>query len=452
MKKIINLLFIIVAFISCSANNNTIEPIKQETDEETTKSSTTTVNPGNVSDTSLYNPLPYNEDGAGYNGEDFTNLPEDRNVTFTTGADESDRLSELIQDLYQKGGGKILIKKGDYLFKDVSLKSNIHITIESGTTITMDHDKWKKGIKNFLFNIGMLEGEPIVENVKIIGLGDVNTRPKYILTRPKNSFYRAIAFGYAKNVLIENFTIEDHLTKGAAIAFNPVKVSDETANIAENVTIANIQLTGGSIGYGLAQTNVGKNILLKNLSCQGGMTCRIEAHTGRQYDIGVSNIVIKNVASINGKAAVLLQPHSVLNGRIIVDGAKSEGSTWTLFLRDGFVGKDSKRRAKGTFAATSYFKNISLQSTDDTATLSYKNFVHVPQELHHFYKTPDFIPIVNDANYNTTETGEPTNESAVRGASIAVIFTDATYPMTIPNERDIVLTGETENRSKIITK
>ena len=76
------------------------------------------------------------------------------------------------------------------------------------------------------------------------------------------------------------------------------------------------------------------------------MTCRIEAHTGRQYDLGVDNIVVKNVASINGKAAVLLQPHSVLNGRVLVDGAKSEGSTWTLFLKNGFVGKDSRRRGK----------------------------------------------------------------------------------------------------------
>ena len=67
------------------------------------------------------------------------------------------------------------------------------------------------------------------------------------------------------------------------------------------------------------------------------MTCRIEAHTGRKYDIGVSNIVVKNVASIHGKAAVLLQPHSVLNGRVLVDIAKAEGSSWTIFIKEGFV-------------------------------------------------------------------------------------------------------------------
>ena len=140
-------------------------------------------------------------------------------------------------------------------------------------------------------------------------------------------------------------------------------MDDDTANISENITVANIEMRGASIGYGLVQTNVGKNILLKNLSCHGGMTCRIEAHTGRQFDLGVDNIVIKNVASVNGKAAVLLQPHSVLNGRVLVDIAKSEGSSWTLFLKEGFVGSDSRRRAKGNFSKSSSFSNISLLST-----------------------------------------------------------------------------------------
>lgn len=451
MKKLFSLVLITIAFFSCSANSNAIKD-DVESDQDEIIVPPKKVNSENVSDMSLYPSQPYSDEGAGYKGNELTNLSSDRIKTFVSGGNDTDRLNDLIEELSQKGGGKIFIKKGDYLIKDVYLKSNIHITIEEGTTFSMDHDKWHKGIKNFLFNLGMLEGQPVVENVKIIGLGTVSTRPKMILNKPKNNFFRAIAIGYVKNVLVENLTVDDHLTKGAAIAFNPVKVDDDNATIAENVTITNVELTGGSIGYGLAQTNVGKNILLKNLSCQGGMTCRIEAHTGRQYDLGVSNIVIKNVASIKGKAAVLLQPHSVLNGRILVDGAKSEGSTWTLFLREGFVGKDSKRRARGSFSSDSSFKNISLEASDDTATLSYKNFVHVPEELHPFYKTPNFNPIENDANFSLTDTGEPSKESAIRGASIAVIFTDASYPMHMPTIDEIVLTGKTEHRQKIIDK
>ena len=408
----------------------------------------TVVNKSNASDIVMYPAAPYFQDGAGYNGIKLENLPVNRIVNFVSddNGKDSKRLNALIDNLHKNGGGKINIKSGEYRFRNIYLKSNIHITIESGTVIKMDHSK--KG-NTALFNIGKTDNQPVVENVKIIGIGTLENRPKLILEKKKNVFYRVFSIGYVKNVLIVNLKIEDDLTKAAAIAFNPSKSGDKSANIAENVTIANIELTGGSIGYGLVQTNVGKNLLLKNLSCQGGMTCRIEAHTGRQYDLGVDNIVVKNVASINGKAAVLLQPHSVLNGRVLVDGAKSEGSTWTLFLKNGFVGKDSRRRAKGTFAPSTTFKNISMNTTDDTATLSFKNLKYVPKELMKFFKNPELKPIVEDANYSFKK-GVLGKESAVYGASVAVIYLDAKYPINIPKEEDIILTGKTDNRLKII--
>lgn len=436
MKTIIISLSILLTFFGAQCQNNSNNIVK------------TAVNKGNVSDMDLYPAAPFFQDAAGYNGKELENLPANRIVSFTKddNGQDSKRLNAIINKLHKNGGGKITIKSGKYHFRNVVLKSNIHITIESGTIIKMDHSE--KG-KTVLFNIGKTDNQPIVENVKIIGLGTLKNRPKLILEKKKNVFYRVFSIGYAKNVLIVNLKIEDDLTKAAAIAFNPSKDGKESANIAENVTIANIELTGGSIGYGLVQTNVGKNLLLKNLSSQGGMTCRIEAHTGRQYDLGVDNIVVKNVASINGKAAVLLQPHSVLNGRVLVDGAKSEGSTWTLFLKNGFVGKDSKRKARGIFAPSTTFKNISMNASDNSATLSFKNLKYVPEELIKYFKNPDLKPIKNDANYSFKK-GKLGKESALYGASIAVIYTDAKYPINLPIEKDIVLTGKTINRVKII--
>ena len=215
----------------------------------------------------------------------------------------ADELNVLIDKLSKVGGGKITIPKGDYILREVNLKSNILLVIESGTTIKMDNVK--KG-KQMIFVIGSEEGSARVENVRIVGLGSPENRPKFILEKYVNTFYRAINIGYAKDVLIENFTVVDNLTKGAAIAFNPVEINESSANIPENISIANVSLTGGSIGYGLVQTNVGKNVLLKNLYCEGGMTCRIESHTGRRYDVGVDNVVIQNVVSKNGKAAFVL--------------------------------------------------------------------------------------------------------------------------------------------------
>ncbi|MEN6361122.1 MAG: hypothetical protein ABFC90_00585 [Bacteroidales bacterium] len=414
-------------------------------------SENSTINPQSFvekTNINLYPSTPYQMEGAGYNGVDVTTFKRYKEVVFMPKGvgNVTDELNTLIDKLSKAGGGKIIISKGNYIIKEVVLKSNIQIIIETGVNIVMDNGK---SGKQMLFEIGTEENMSCVENVRLIGLGSPENRPKLILNKYVNTFYRAIDLGYAKNVLIENFTVVDHLTKGAAIAFNPVKINANSANIPENITVSNVSLTGGSIGYGLVQTNVGENILLKNLYCQGGMTCRIESHTGRRYDVGVDNIVIKNVVSQNGKAAVLLQPHSVENGRILVDGATSVGSTWTLFIKEGFVSKESKRKVKGSFAASSTFKNITLISTDSTATLSYKNFKYVPDSLKGFYKNPDFKPVKNDANYQV-ENGEFSAESAVVGASIAAIFIDATYPLNLPTETEIILTGKIANRLKIL--
>ena len=450
MKNILSFCFLVFLMACSSSDTPTTE--KAGDDDEMEEVSSTIVSPGNVSDIAIYQSAPYFQDNAGYQGADFGTLPSNRDLTFThvSGKSDSQALNEMITSLSALGGGKILIEKGDYKFKEVYVESNIHITIAAETIIDMDNSL---GGKNFLFNLGFRENLPRVENVRIVGLGTTQTRPKLKLTKFNNTFYRAMAIGYIKDLLIENFTIEDELTKGSAIALNPVEVDADNANIAENVTVANIEMRGASIGYGLAQTNVGKNILLKNLSCQGGMTCRIEAHTGRQYDLGVDNIVIKNVASIHGKAAVLLQPHSVLNGRVLVDLVKAEGSSWTLFLKEGFVGSDSKRREKGNFAPSSTFTNISLESTDDTATLSFKNFDrYISDALIPLYKTPDFTYIPEDANHNFSSSGVLSNEAPIVGPSVATIFIDASYTLNIPAEKDILLTGKTENRVKILDR
>lgn len=432
MKNIFQIIVAAILFlnVSCFAQNKNLSSLE------------------NTTNLKFFPSSPYQSEGAGYNGAELKNLKPNCIVTFLPKGDGNvaGELNTLIDKLSKGGGGKITIPKGDYMLREVNLKSNIQLIIESGVTIKMDNAK--KG-KQMIFVIGSEPDMPCVENVRIIGLGSPENRPKLILEKYTNTFYRAINLGSCKNVLIENFTVVDNMTKGAAIAFNPVEINKESANIPENITIANVSLSTGSIGYGLVQTNVGKNVLLKNLYCQGGMTCRIESHTGRRYDVGVDNVVIQNVVSKNGKAAVLLQPHSVENGRILVDGAISDGSTWTLFIKEGFVNKESKRKQKGTFAPSSTFKNISLISSNTTATLSFKNFKYVPDALKAFYKNPDFNPVKNDAN-NQTKDGTLGAESAVKGASVAVVYIDATYPLNLPADKDISLTGETAHRLKVL--
>ncbi|WP_281991263.1 hypothetical protein [Aquimarina aggregata] len=447
-------LFGFIAFLalgSCSVEELNQNDLSTNDASQIVKQLSNSIIPvGDVTDLANYSSKPYRSKGAGYIRKDFINLPDNRKLTFKhrNGKDDSDELNKMITNLSQVGGGQITIKKGKYFFQQVTLKSNIHITIEAGTIMELA-DKSRR--KRFLFAIGTEQDMPLVENVRIVGLGTPSNRPKFILKKKERLFIRAFNTGYAKNVLIENFTIKDELTGGTAIAFNPTLVNN-VARRPENVTVANVRMSRASQGYGLIQTNVGKNMLFKNLACVGGMTCRIESHTGRKYDLGVSNIIINNVVSIKGKAAVLLQPHSVENGRVIVDVARSEGSAWTLFLRKGFVSPESLRREPGTFSPASKFSNISMISNDYSARLSFKNLKDLPTALRTKYEKPNFRFVTNDHNYILDDSGNPDRESAIRGPSVAVICTDAPYLMNLPSEHNISLEGKLEDRLKIIDK
>ena len=138
-----------------------------------------------------------------------------------------------------------------------------------------------------------------------------------------------------------------------------------------------------------------------------------------------------------------------MNGRVMVDVSMSIGSSWTLFLKEGFVAKDSKRRAKGSFQASSTFKNISMVSMDDTASMSFKNFSYVPEKLKYLYHTPNFVKNAADVNHSLGADGNFSNESPITGPSVAVIFIDVSYPLNIPKTQEIALNGVVLDRIKL---
>lgn len=395
-----------------------------------------------VSDMDLFPPK-LDANDAGSTAE---NMPRPTiNFSHLSGKDDSSRLNKVIDDLSK--GGTINVAAGKYIFTSVNIKSNIRINFAPGVIVKIPAGK--DG-----FYIGHKPGEARVENVKFIGNGSISNRPKFVLERSGKKVTRVMQIGYAYNVLIQNFTIEDHQTKGAAIAFNPVQIgSTTTANRPEKVTLNNIGQTGASVGYGLAQLNVGKNITMRNLSCEGGVTCRIESHNGRKYDLGTADLRMLNVSNKYGFSTVLLQPHSVENGTITVDGATSYGSAFTAFIVEGFVAKESKRKLVGTFAANSTFKNISMFSTDDTATLPFKDLKYLNKELTDLYTLPNFKIVSSDVNVQLDINGKPTNNTSIAGPSAAAIYTSAvTYNPIFPALNDINIEGKTANREKILKK
>ncbi|WP_163397292.1 hypothetical protein [Flavobacterium fluviatile] len=395
-----------------------------------------------VSDMDLFPPK-FDSNDAGSISE--TTPGPVKNFSHINGKDDTTRLNKEIDGLSK--GGTINVVAGTYIFESVNITSNIRLNFAPGVVVKIPAGK--DG-----FYIGKEPNQARVENVKFIGTGTLSTRPKFILERDGKKVTRLMQIGYAYNVLIQNFTIEDNQTKGAAIAFNPVQIGKTTtAYRPEKVTLNNIGQTGGSVGYGLAQLNVGQNITMRNLSCEGGVTCRIESHNGRKYDLGTADLRMLNVSNKFGFATVLLQPHSVENGTITVDGATSYGSAFTAFIVEGFVAQESKRKQVGTFAANSSFKNISMVATDDTATLPFKNVKYLNPELNTLYSKPNFKIDNTDVNVEFDAQGLPTSNAPLLGPSVAAIYTSAVcYQPQLPALKHISITGKTDFREKILRK
>lgn len=206
-----------------------------------------------ISDTSISAPKPYRYEDAGYKELDLSKLTT---VKFKKGGG-SEKLNSLIDKVSRKGGGIIEIPSGTYEFFQVIIKSNIHLRIAKNTTIKFpSNSSHLRGEKSF-FMIGRLPNEARVENVSIIGEGTPENRPKFVLRQIDLMHRRVFSMGSIENLLIENFTIDDELTFGSAIAFNLQRNGNSNAHRVKNATVANVSMTGADQGYGLIQTNVG---------------------------------------------------------------------------------------------------------------------------------------------------------------------------------------------------
>lgn len=99
--------------------------------------------------------------------------------------------------------------------------------------------------------------------------------------------------------------------------------------------VVNITSTGGSIGYGMIQTQSVQDTHFENLDGQGGSTLRLE--TGVGYAGGyVGNITAKTVICRDGWNAVYILPHEQKNGRLTLTDFRSYGCLTTVNIGAGY--------------------------------------------------------------------------------------------------------------------
>ncbi|KXX70939.1 hypothetical protein AVL50_11255 [Flammeovirga sp. SJP92] len=335
-------------------------------------------------------------------------------------------------------GGRIIVEKGYYQLKDVQLKSNVHIRCEKGVVFMPRLDMHPK--VQLIFAVGRFANENI-SNVTFIGEGNASDRPQFYYDRSIAVKCRAFTVGKVTNLYLENFSVTDDQTVFSAISLNMRKKGTSKNDRPKNITVKNVSIQDASYGYGLVQGNTGENVWLKDLQSVGGVTARIETHTGREHNVGVDNVVIEDVVCTQGKAAVSLQPHVVDNGIVTVNGAKAVRCEWGVMLKDGFISKKldpTKKWHNGSFAKGSSIKNVEMIHGDAT-TVSVQSKAYIPKRLLELYH--------DDINPD-----KEANIGCKLGPSIAAVLNLAKEEMQIDKTTITHSGNRAEERLLIVTK
>lgn len=260
------------------------------------------------------------------------NLVEDYGVNNRDELDDSVILNRAISDL-SKRGGKIILPKGRYFLDSITLLSNVHLEIEEGTILLPTQLDVKRNQR--IFELGR-SSRKTVKNVSVTGIGS-----GFTVDFTQNSNNRLVLFDIqnVSNFKLSNFNIEDNQTVFASILMN---LSSNNGHVgwSKNGIIENIHQSNAHIGYGLVQFYATENILFNNISCEGGVTLRLETDNLTMKKVkkgGVDDIYAKDVKGINGLAPVMVSPHFMPNGSFYIDGVYAESCAFAIRLERGYV-------------------------------------------------------------------------------------------------------------------
>jgi hypothetical protein len=337
----------------------------------------------------------------------------DLKTEFRSDGSDSETLQKAIDDVSNKGGGVVQIPAGTYSFKNIALKSDVHLEIDKGAVIQPAIDGDTKSFS--IFNLGV-DGDP-VENISIRGTGG-----RYTVELPAyEPGIRVFSFKQVRNFHVSNVNIIDHLTKFSCFQFGTSATSKDGIWRPTQGTIAHANVTGAAYGYGLVQLQSAESVLFEDLSGTGGVTLRLETGEKKMNNSqigGMDHIIGKNIACTDGNAAAMISPHSMENGVVQLDGIKSIGCGFGVRIESGFIAKkySTPGLERGTFAKGSYVKNVDA-TFGTNAQLKSKHFKYMPAQLKNQ---------IQDAS--ESEDGE-----SVRGPSIAGVVNDANYTVIVEN-------------------
>ncbi|MEP0211671.1 MAG: hypothetical protein ABJD66_00530 [Cellulophaga sp.] len=352
-KSIISALLMIITIISCS-NKDDDSNEKQDSIKN--------------NDPLVYEGETTNDRLADNEERFYSNKIPNKQIVVNLNGDcnpiDSDILNNEIESLSNEGGGIIRIPKGRYCFKDILLRSNIHLKIDSEAIIEPD---LSGNIKNKNITIFVVGEDFYTENVAITSLDEDNTdKNTWFKSNIPNGEYggvKLVEFGNVKNFKLSGVTLTDSFSKFSNIVLN-LPSSSKTDEISTKGIIKNIFMTNMHVGYGVIQMQTGRSILCKNLSGEGGITMRVEtgaAETNMVNEKTVDDIVVRDIYVKNGDAAMNFSPHRVDQGRVDVERVVAINSTHAVQIAAGFLDNNTNGiNNLGTFDSKSYVGDVTV--------------------------------------------------------------------------------------------
>lgn len=347
------------------------------------------------------------------------NLVKDYKVGLDYDASGTSKLQSAVDEISGKGGGTIIIPKGNYAFTAISIKSNVHIVIDKKAVLQLKPEPKK----NAIFLMGE-KNKPTVKNVSITCSDE---KAKYIVDFEHSGDEPAVvALGNVENFMIAGFEVKDFYTKFSSIRMG-IDVYNGTYYYPTNGVVKNCSTINSHYGYGLIQSQAARNILFKDLSGIGGVTLRLEtgARDVNNLQVGGNHsIVARNISCKNGNAAVMISPHALQNGTVDIDGVLGESCGFALRIEKGYIATKYDKSDK--IKAGAYEKIVATNIKGIygvEAQLKSKHFKYMPCALRSQIK---------DAPEETNRNLVATVPISVGPAIAAVMDTDQ-FPTEITN-------------------
>ncbi|AWG23286.1 hypothetical protein FFWV33_18010 [Flavobacterium faecale] len=294
-------------------------------------------------------------------------------------SDSTAALQALINEVSANiGGGTVLVSAGTYRFKNIYLKSNVFLLFDKAAIIKPFFSNGNKSQSMTIFNVGNSYDDGTLDVVLNVKVGCTNCGTDEKVTIDADGAlgnYKAFGIAQVQDFSISKFLILDNATKIAGITFSPsfkgfysielytnsgtqvfnADGSPAMHNIPTGVSwsplngeMKDLEIQNAHPGYGLVQAQSCRNISFKNCTAQGGSTLRLETGatiallpSNIDADLGVVNdIYAEGITSINGRNAMLFQPHSRINGRVVAKNIRSIGSAFAVYAPTGFLDAD----------------------------------------------------------------------------------------------------------------